>query len=61
MKSRIVTRKKAVALEDLRAEDRFSASLASLATLLITRGKTPSEGRRGNDRLERQPDGESAA
>ncbi len=61
MKSHIVTRKKAVVLEDLRAEDRFSASLVSLATLLVARGGAPSDTGRGKDCLERQSDGESAA
>lgn len=60
MKCQGSARKKGVVLKDLRAEDRFSASLASLATMLVARRAAP-EGRNGNDRLETQPEGESAA
>ena len=60
MKSQRSACMRAVVIEDLRAEDRFSASLASLAGMLVVRRTTPEAGNR-NDRRERQPDGETAA
>lgn len=60
MKCQGSARKRGAVLKDLRAEDRFSSSLASLATMLVARRAAP-ESRNGNERLERQPDGESTA
>lgn len=60
MKSQRSYSKRAVVMEDLRAEDRFSASLASLARMLVLRGAAP-EMRNTKHGRQRQPDGETAA
>ena len=60
MKSQRSACKQAIVTEDLRAEDCFSTSLASLAGVLVTRRAAP-EMRNNIDSRERQPDGETAA
>lgn len=60
MKNQRSACKQAIATEDVRAEDCFSASLASLAGVLVTRRASP-EMRNNIDGREKQPDGETAA
>lgn len=59
MKSQRSACKQAIVTEDLRAEECFSTSLASLAGVLVTRRAAP-EMRNNIDSGERQPDGETA-
>ncbi len=59
MKYQVSARNRGTVAEELRAEDRFSASLASLARMIAPR-RAASESGSVRERLERQPEGDAA-
>ncbi|MCC6263069.1 MAG: hypothetical protein IT169_05775 [Bryobacterales bacterium] len=58
MKYQVSARNRGTVSEELRTEDRFSTSLASLARMLASR-RAASESERVHERMERQPEGDA--